>query len=106
MLAGIAGAKFVELFTSDREATRIVIISVVRVSSFFAIWHCAQMTFDIKIFPRYLSSEGFVTVVGSYLLLGLAVGTLSPMIVYVVRRIALRRSGQPRSLKRTPGGAA
>lgn len=96
MLAGIVGAKVVEIFTSDREATRVVMISVVRVGSFFAIWHCAQMTFGIRIFPRYLSGEGFVTVVGAYLLLGLAVGTLSPIIVYAVRRIALlRRSGQP-----------
>jgi hypothetical protein len=98
MLAGIGGAKLVEIFTGDREATRVVIISVVRVGSFFAIWHCAQMTFDIKIFPRYLSGDGFITVVGAYLLLGLAVGTLSPIIVYTVRRIAiLRRGGQPRA---------
>ena len=93
MLAGIAGAKFCELFTSDQTTTLVIIRSVVRVSSFFAILHCAEMSFDIKIFPLYLNSEGFVKVVGLYLLLGLAVGTVFPLIIYMIKRIVLLRRG-------------
>lgn len=93
MLASIAVARSVEIVTGDREATLVVVRSVVNVGSFFAILHCAQMTFDISIFPRYLSGEGFAKVVGAYVLLGLAVGALASMTVYAARRIALRGSG-------------
>jgi len=88
MLGGIVGAKFAEKFTGNRAVTALMMPIVVRISMFFAILHCAQMSFDMKIFPRYLSSVGFFKVAGIYLLAGLAVGVACGFGAHAIRRLA------------------
>jgi len=92
ILGGIAGAKFSELFTRDKTATASIAHSLIDVGFFFAILHCSQMSFGLRIFSRYLSSEGFVKVVVIYLFLGLAVG--------VVGQLAMRARSRKRAYSR------
>lgn len=92
MLGSFLGAKLSEFFTRDQAVTKMVALGAVRIGSFFAAFHCAQMSFDIKIFPRYLSGEGFVKVVSVYLFVGLAIGVVLPLGVYLIKRIINRRA--------------
>jgi hypothetical protein len=86
MVGGIASAKFAELFTKDRAMTAIITARMVDVGFFFSIFHCAEMEFGIKIYPLYLSSAGFVKVVIIYLLMGVALGTVLPLVLHAIRR--------------------
>ena len=94
MLGGIAGAKFSELFTGDRMVTSSVTHGAVNVGSFFAVLHCVQMSFDMRIFPRFLSGPGFLKIAAIYLSAGLFVGILGPLVVHAAKRIVLRTNGK------------
>jgi hypothetical protein len=106
MLGGVAGARFSEIFVSDRTVTDLIKHTVLRVGSFLALLHCTQMMFDIKIFPNYLSSDGFVKIVAIYLAMGLAICGVFPLILHAARRFkdTARAKGRPtqRSSGRKP----
>lgn len=81
MIIGAAGgAKFVELFTNNRAATASLVQSIAFVGTFWAAFHCAEMMFGITIFSQYLSGEGFIKVCGAYLLSGVAIGVVVPLV--------------------------
>ena len=107
MLGGIVGAKLTGLITKDRVMTLVTIQAAARIGSFFALFHCSEMMFGIKIFPGYISGDGFVKIVLIYLLAGLALGTVCPLVIHAVRRIAssvatksIRRVGDARRVER------
>lgn len=80
ILGSMAGAKVSETLTHDKSATRHTVHAIFRVGSFFALLHCSQMSFGLTIFSRYLSVNGFVFVVGIYLLTGFVLGVLFPLV--------------------------
>jgi hypothetical protein len=94
MLGGLAGAKLSEMFTRDRVLTSSITRSCVRVGFFFALFHCSEMSFGIRIFPRYLNSNGFVKVSSVYLAVGLAIGVVFPLVIHAGRRFYARNSRQ------------
>ena len=87
MLGGIAGAKLAEKFTGGRMLTTLITRVSIKVNMFFALLHCAQMSLDLKIFPRYLSAGGFFEIVANYFLLGLAAGTLCAFVGHTIQRL-------------------
>lgn len=107
MLGGIVGAKLTDLITKDRAMTIITMQSAARIGSFFALFHCSEMMFGIKIFPGYISGDGFAKVVLIYLLAGLTLGTVFPLLIHAVRRMAssvttigMRRVGGARPIEK------
>jgi hypothetical protein len=86
MLGVWAGARFSELFTKDKAQTASLVSSVVDISFFLSIWHSAQMALGLKIFSRYLYGGGFVKVISIYLLVGLALGAIWPLITRKFKR--------------------
>lgn len=96
IVGGVVGAKVTELATKDPRATWSLIHSFIRVGFFFAILHAAQMSVGLRIFPDHLSAEGFLKVVGIYLLTGLGLGIVLPLVVHVLRKASpQRREGRP-----------
>ena len=71
----------------DTIFTMRLIKPVFNVGSFFAIYHCAQMSFGFIIFPKYLNASGFAMVSGIYFATGLAFGLTFAMLEnYSTRR--------------------
>lgn len=96
IVGGVIGARITELATKDRRATWSLIHSFIQVGFFFAILHAAQMSVGLRIFPDHLSPEGFLKVVGIYLLTGLWVGVVLPLIVHGLRKASShRKQGRP-----------
>jgi hypothetical protein len=98
MLGGIVGAKLSQSLIRDREITRSAIHSFVRIGFFLAILHCAQVNFGIRIFTRYLSSEGLAKIFIIYLSLGLGLGAvllplLNVSITALQARLQRRKKG-------------
>jgi hypothetical protein len=74
ILGSWAATKAVLANRYDTISTMRVIKPMFNVGSFFAIYHCAQMSFGYIIFPKYLNASGFAMVSGIYVPIGLAYG--------------------------------
>jgi hypothetical protein len=64
----------------DTIFTMRLIRPMFNIGSFFAIYHCAQVSFGFIIFPKYLNPQGFAIVSGLYLAIGLAFGLTTAML--------------------------
>jgi hypothetical protein len=81
ILGAIAAAKLSEIFSGDRTVTASLINRVIDVGVFFALLHCSEMSFGVKIFAPYLNGGGFAKVVLIYLITGVAIGLVAPLLV-------------------------
>lgn len=95
MILGTAiGTKLSELFTRDNVVTRSLVRSTVNIGMFFAMFHSAEVSVGIPIYPDYESATGFAKVVAIYLALGLGIGILLPPLMLFTRRTLSRRKGR------------